>query len=89
MRREGDARRFEILVGAIALAAMGLRAAYVWSLRSTPWFDVLSVDPAYYDRWATEIAAGRWLGDRVFYMDPLYPYVPPIATEQLGRLTTE
>ena len=41
----------------------------------SPWFDHLVVDPEYYDAWARQIAAGDWLGDRAFYMDPLYPYV--------------
>ena len=45
------------------------------ALRGSPWFDHLVVDPEYYDAWAQRIAAGDWLGDRAFYMDPLYPYV--------------
>lgn len=31
-------------------------------------------DAEVYDAWAREIAAGNWLGDRVFYQAPLYPY---------------
>ena len=61
------------LVATVALATM-LRAAHVLSLRATPWFDHLVVDPEYYDEWARRIAAGDWLGERPFYMDPLYPY---------------
>jgi len=54
------------LVATVALATM-LRAAHVLSLRATPWFDHLVVDPEYYDEWARRIAAGDWLGDRPFY----------------------
>ena len=31
-------------------------------------------DSRSYDLWAQEIARGHWLGDRVFYQAPLYPY---------------
>lgn len=32
------------------------------------------IDEASYERWALEIAAGDWLGDEVFFQEPLYPY---------------
>jgi len=57
----------------------------VWALRDTPWFDNLVVDPGYYDLWAQRIAAGDWLGDGAFYMDPLYPYVLGAIYRVLGR----
>ena len=59
--------------------------AHVLALRDTPWFEHLVVDPEYYDRWAQRIAAGDWLGDRAFYMDPLYPYVLGAIYRVLGR----
>ncbi len=62
------------LLAILALAVL-LRVAYVLSLRGTPWFEHLVVDPEYYDEWARRIAAGDWMGDHPFYMDPLYPYV--------------
>jgi hypothetical protein len=68
----------------LALAA-GLRLAHVLALRDTPWFEHLVVDPEFYDRWAQRIAAGDWLGDRAFYMDPLYPYVLGVVYGVLGR----
>src|SRR5206468_4150323 len=72
------------LVATVALATM-LRAAHVLSLRATPWFDHLVVDPEYYDEWARRIAAGDWLGDRPFYMDPLYPYFLGVIYRLCGR----
>ena len=40
------------LVLAIVTLAGTVRVAYVLSLRATPWFDHLVVDPEYYDAWA-------------------------------------
>ena len=72
------------VVVAVALAA-ALRTAHVLALRPTPWFDHLVVDPDYYDEWARRIAAGDWLGDRPFYMDPLYPYFLAVVYRVWGR----
>jgi len=59
--------------------------AHVLALRATPWFDHLVVDPEYYDAWAQRIAAGDWMGDRTFYMDPFYPYVLGALYAIVGR----
>ena len=72
------------LVAIVALATT-LRAAHVLSLRATPWFDHLVVDPEYYDEWARRLAAGGWLGERPFYMDPLYPYFLGVIYRLCGR----
>src|SRR5580765_710968 len=72
------------LAGAIALCIV-LRVAYLVQLRATPWFDNLSIDPEFYDAWAQRIARGEWLGDRVFYMDPLYPYILGIVYWLCGQ----
>jgi 4-amino-4-deoxy-L-arabinose transferase-like glycosyltransferase len=32
------------------------------------------IDERSYDEWAREIASGEWLGDEVFFQEPLYPY---------------
>lgn len=39
-----------------------------------PHADAPVIDEASYDRWAREIAAGDWMGDEVFFQEPLYPY---------------
>src|ERR1700690_1044594 len=72
-------------VAAIVALAVVVRLAHVWSLRDTPWFAYLVVDPEYYDAWAREIAAGNWLGNRPFFMDPLYPYVLAAVYKLWGR----
>ena len=68
-----EASRRWVAVAVVLGAA--LRVAHVLALRDSPFFAHLVVDPEYYDAWARQIAAGDWLGDRAFYMDPLYPYV--------------
>src|SRR5262249_22213501 len=76
------ARRPLTAIGAVAVL---LRVAHLLALRATPWFDHLVVDPEYYDEWARRLAAGDWLGERAFYMDPLYPYVLGVLYRVAGR----
>jgi len=79
------ARAWPWWVLGIVLFGSALRVAYVLTLRATPWFDHLVVDPEYYDAWAAQIAAGDWMGTRPFYMDPLYPYVLAVLYRACGR----
>jgi tetratricopeptide (TPR) repeat protein len=70
-------RRREPVVfgGAVVLAlALALRLLHLWSLRASPFWDVLLGDARSYDAWAREIAAGDWIGHGVFYQAPLYAY---------------
>src|SRR5690348_6983811 len=70
---------------AILLVAAGVRIAYLVELQATPWWDRLIVDPEYYDAWARRLAGGDWLGERAFYMDPLYPYVLGVLYRVAGH----
>jgi 4-amino-4-deoxy-L-arabinose transferase-like glycosyltransferase len=70
---------------AIVGVATALRVAHVLALRGSLWFDHLVIDPEHYDAWARRIAAGDWMGERVFYMDPLYPYVLGLLYRACGR----
>jgi tetratricopeptide (TPR) repeat protein len=58
----------------IAGLAVGVRIAYTLASRQSPFFDHLDLDSRFYDLWAREIAAGDWIGTKVFFMGPLYPY---------------
>jgi len=71
---ENRPARFRWQVAAIWLIAFGIRFAYIWQIRPSPFFDVLLGDARGYDAWAQQIAAGDWLGQGVFYQAPLYPY---------------
>lgn len=51
--------------------------------------DAPVIDERSYDAWGREIAAGDWLGDEVFFQEPLYPYflgtVYGVVREENGR----
>lgn len=63
-----------VLIAIFALA-LGLRWTAVTQYeRSHPLADTPLIDEASYESWAIEIAEGDWLGDEVFFQEPLYPY---------------
>lgn len=51
---------------------------------ASPLLDHLVIDLSRYAEWAREIAAGNWLGQQVFYQDPLYPYFMAVCFRFLG-----
>ncbi|MCB9905798.1 MAG: glycosyltransferase family 39 protein [Planctomycetes bacterium] len=57
----------------VLAAALRLFAVFDYEARH-PHADAPVIDEASYDRWAREIAAGDWIGDEVFFQEPLYPY---------------
>jgi Flp pilus assembly protein TadD/4-amino-4-deoxy-L-arabinose transferase-like glycosyltransferase len=69
-----EAKPARVWLWGILGAAVLLRLAYLLELRRTPFFDHLLLDLSSYDAWAQKLAGGEWLGTRVFYQDPLYPY---------------
>ena len=60
----------------VFLAALIVRAVYLYQIRTNPFFEPFhhGLDDYLYDTWAREIAAGDVLGKGVFYGLPLYPY---------------
>lgn len=59
---------------AILFLAFGLRALYAREVFAHPAVQLPVIDAlAYRDR-ALEILAGDWLGEAVYYLDPLYPF---------------
>jgi len=65
--------RHRILLAVLGTALL-LRWLYLVQASRTPLFEVLLIDSEFYDQWARQIAGGAWLGDRVFFMNPFYPY---------------
>ena len=65
-------------LGWIALGIVGfallVRLVHLWQMSRAPFFDLAFGDGASYDAWGQELASGDWIGDRVFYQAPLYPY---------------
>jgi 4-amino-4-deoxy-L-arabinose transferase-like glycosyltransferase len=56
------------------LCALTLRLLHLTTIRESPFFVHLMLDPLMYDRWGLRIADGAWLGERPFFQDPLYAY---------------
>lgn len=69
----------------ILLLALVLRLAHWLDVREDPFFAHLVMDSEEYDRWATEIAEGNWLGSEVFFQAPLYPYFLAIVYTFFGH----
>ncbi len=68
-------RRADAIAAALFFAvALALRLAYLGEIRSLPSVEVPMVDAASYHEWGRRIASGDWMGDRVFYQAPAYPY---------------
>lgn len=78
------ARSRRILLAILAVALV-LRLAHWLAVRDEPFFAQLAMDSQEYDRWAQEIAGGDWLGSRVFFQAPLYPYLLAIVYKLAGR----
>ena len=66
-----DALRWSLFIFTLAL---GVRCLELWQLGQQPFFDLRMGDGRVYHLWAQELAAGDWMGSRVFYQAPLYPY---------------
>lgn len=59
----------------VALVAWFLRVGFAIDYaHSHPWAERPVIDEASYEDWSIEIARGEWLGDEVFFQEPLYPY---------------
>jgi len=56
------------------LVALVVRLGYVLGIRNTPLTDVLLIDSETYDRLARLILSGKFHGEEVYAMNPLYPY---------------
>jgi len=74
----------------IFLLSLALRLVYLYQIRELPFFAHHIGDARSYVEWAQRITAGNWLGDRVFYQAPAYPYflalVQTFAGEGAWRL---
>lgn len=69
-----DRRRRLLLLGILAVA-LAVRLAHFAAVRDEPFVRDLVLDSKEYDAWARGIAEGDWLGSRVFFQAPLYPYL--------------
>jgi 4-amino-4-deoxy-L-arabinose transferase-like glycosyltransferase len=85
-RAEARSIRDDALVFlAIAAFAFLLRYVHLLQARSVPLFDAVIMDGLSYSSWADRIVAGDWVGDRVFYQAPLYPYFLAVVKLAVGN----
>jgi 4-amino-4-deoxy-L-arabinose transferase-like glycosyltransferase len=71
---EGWTRADRNWLGALFGVSLALRLLHLLTLRDSPFFLHLMLDPLMYDEWGRSIAAGAWIGERAFFQDPLYAY---------------
>jgi 4-amino-4-deoxy-L-arabinose transferase-like glycosyltransferase len=75
-----------LLLLALCLLAVGLRAiAVVQYEEAHPLAAHLVIDERSYDEWGARIAQGDWLGEEVFFQEPLYPYFLGVVYALLGH----
>src|SRR5438105_2505848 len=70
---------------AIVLLAFAVRVIYGQWARACPMYLGLVVDGVSYDQWSDRIAGGDWLGSKVFYQAPLYPYFLAVVKLIVGK----
>jgi tetratricopeptide (TPR) repeat protein len=73
MADAGD-RSVRIWAWSLFGVALLLRLAHLLTIRSSPFFSILYIDPLMYDEWGMRIAGGQLLSERPFFLDPLYAY---------------
>jgi tetratricopeptide (TPR) repeat protein len=77
--------RFWLWLAGAALLALAVRIAYLVELQGSPLLAGLMGDSRQYDAWAQQIAGGDWVGTRIFYQAPLYPYSLAVVFWLLGH----
>jgi tetratricopeptide (TPR) repeat protein len=69
----------------VFLLALALRSIYLLQIADLPQFSMTLGDSRAYDEWARSIAGGAWLGERIFYQAPLYPYFLAVVFKIAGH----
>jgi len=67
-------RFFGVALALIFALALAIRSAYLVGLADTHLLDTLVGDAELYDIWAKEILSQGWMGQKVFFQAPFYPY---------------
>jgi len=74
-----------IILIVIFLLALLVRIVYLIEVKDSPILTHPGLDMQAYDLWAQRIAQGEWLGKKVFYQSPLYPYLLALFYVIFGR----
>ena len=73
-----------ILIGVLIISAL-FHYVYIWQLRQTPYISHPLVDAETYHQKALNLLENGWLGDRIFFQAPLYPYLLAILYKLFGQ----
>jgi len=71
------------LLGLVA-GSWALYLVHLTTVRDSPLFNYLFIDPLLFDEWARRIAAGQWMSDAPFFLDPLYHYFVALIYKVAG-----
>jgi tetratricopeptide (TPR) repeat protein len=69
------ARYDGLLLSALLFIGLVLRIIYTVEFSHTPFYRYPILDARYYHELALQVAQGRLIGERAFFMGPLYPYL--------------
>jgi tetratricopeptide (TPR) repeat protein len=79
-----EKKELKIILSILALGFL-LRLIYILETQSSPFIQNLFSDSKIYYDWAKDIAsADNWLGDKVFFMSPGYPYFLAVVFKLVG-----
>lgn len=84
-KNNSSKRKDLVIYFAIFIFAFTLRVIFLQEIKDAPVFSLLMGDTESYDTWAREISGGNWLGDRIFYQTPFYPYFLAVLYTISGR----
>jgi len=70
---------------ALFLLALVPRWVHLLTVKDSPFFSLLILDPLMYDEWGWALARGEATGGGVFFQDPLYAYVLALVYSVLGH----
>ncbi len=68
----------------ILAGALLLRWLHLFVVRNTDLVQIPIIDSSFYHQWAVSISNGKFIGDSIFFMSPLYPYLTGLVYAILG-----
>ena len=88
IRAERQESRVLLWAAGLFTAALVVRLIHLATILDSPFFNILYIDPLFFDEWGLRIAGGQWLSDRPFFLDPLYPYFLASSTRSSATTTS-
>ncbi|MCF7810944.1 tetratricopeptide repeat protein [bacterium] len=83
---ESSMKSGRFVLWVIAIGALLIRWLHLWIVKDTDLIQIQIIDAAFYHSWAQGIAAGNLLGDKTFFMSPLFPYLTGLIYAIFGSI---